>query len=253
MQQFRMRAALACLLAIIIHACAPLAASAQEWRLDVSAFANAREGELIVRYADGSRDRLTFGSNEAAALAWRELRDRADVYAVQLTGNEREKKRYSVYLDQQTLVVEYNDKRNFFWKRDLFDDDKVKITITLPHLEELKIKGAGELKVLGFDEQDIEIKLAGAIEGDGDFRAENLTLELTGASIMELRGRGNFLEANLTGACGLRAYNYEVSQAIVEAHGASSAKVFVTDRLEIDKGVASSVSHRGDPEVINRN
>jgi phage shock protein PspC (stress-responsive transcriptional regulator) len=179
--------------------------------------------------------------------------ERGDVYAVQLTGNEREKKRYSVYLDQQTLVVEYNDKRNFFWKRDLFDDDKVKITITLPHLEELKIKGAGELKVLGFDEQDIEIKLAGAIEGDGDFRAENLTLELTGASIMELRGRGNFLEANLTGACGLRAYNYEVSQAIVEAHGASSAKVFVTDRLEIDKGVASSVSHRGDPEVINRN
>lgn len=83
MQQFRIRAALACLLASIVHACAPLAVSAQGWRLDVSAFANAREGELIVRYADGSRDRLTFGSNEAAALAWRELRDRPDVYAVQ--------------------------------------------------------------------------------------------------------------------------------------------------------------------------
>lgn len=179
--------------------------------------------------------------------------EQGDVFAVQMTGSESEKKRYEVYLDQETLVIEYKNKDKFFWKKDLFDDDKVKITITMPELKELSVQGAGKLKFDGFRSQDIEVKLTGAVNGDGDIYAENLTVELTGASTLELKGEGQFLEANLTGACGLRAYNYQVNHAIVEAQGASSAKVFVTNKLEIDKGVASSVSHRGDPEVITRN
>jgi len=176
-----------------------------------------------------------------------------DVFAVEMTGPEQEKKRYKVYRDQETLVVEYNEKNKFFWKRDFFDDDKVKITITMPALKELDVRGAGDLMFEGFREEDIEINLTGAISGEGDIHAENLTIDLDGASTLELKGDGNFMEASLAGACGLRAYNYEVNHAIVEAQGASSAKVFVHHKLEIDKGVASSVSHRGDPEVIRRN
>lgn len=179
--------------------------------------------------------------------------EQGDVYAVQLDGPEREKKRYDVYREQETLVIEYKNEDKFFWKKNLFDEDKVKITITMPDLKELDVKGAGKLNFHGFREQDIEIKLTGAVNGEGDIYSENMTIDLTGASTLELRGSGQFMEANLTGACGLRAYNYEVNHAIIEAHGASSAKVFVTNKLEIDKGVASSVSHRGEPEVITRN
>jgi hypothetical protein len=179
--------------------------------------------------------------------------EQGDVYAVQLDGPEREKKRYDVYRDQETLVIEYKNEDKFFWKKDLFDADKVKIIITMPELKELNIKGAGKVIFDGFREQDLELQLTGAVTGEGNIHAENLTIDLEGASTLELRGSGQFMEANLTGACGLRAYNYEVNHAIVEAHGASSAKVFVTNRLEIDKGVASSISHRGEPEVITRN
>ena len=179
--------------------------------------------------------------------------EQGDVFAVQMNGSESEKERYEVYREQETLVIEYKNKDKFFWKKDLFDDDKVKITITMPELKELSVQGAGKLKFGGFRSQDIEIKLTGAVNGEGDIYAENLTVELTGASTLELKGDGQFLEANLTGACGLRAYNYQVNHAIIEAQGASSAKVFVTNKLEIDKGVASSVSHRGDAEVITRN
>ncbi len=178
--------------------------------------------------------------------------EQGDVFAVQLNGSEREKKRYEVYREQETLVIDYKNKDKFFWKKDLFDDNKVKITITMPELKELHVQGAGKLRFGGFRSQDIEIKLTGAMNGEGDINADNLTVELTGASTLELKGDGQFMEANLTGACALRAYNYKVNQAIVEAHGASSAKVFVTNKLEIDKGVASSVSHRGDAEVIRR-
>jgi hypothetical protein len=67
-----------------------------------------------------------------------------------------------------------------------------------------------------------------------------------------MSGEGSFLEVNLTGASGLRAYDFKTHHAIVEAHGASNARVHVTNRLEIKKGFASSVSHRGNPEVVKR-
>lgn len=176
-----------------------------------------------------------------------------DDYAVELEGNSNTKDHYEVYVSGETLVVDFDDDRNFFWKRELFDVDKVKIKITMPSLDELKVTGAGDLFVRGFNEEDAEIKLLGAVEGEGDFSANNLTINLTGASSLELKGNGNFLEVNAVGASALRAYNYEVEEAIVEAHGASTARVFVTRKLEITKGLASSVSHRGDPEIIRRN
>lgn len=174
-------------------------------------------------------------------------------YAVEMDGVTDEKKRYDVYVSGETLVIDFDDKSNFFWKKDFLKENKVKIKITLPHLEELKVTGAGQLSFIGFDETDMEVKLLGAIEAEGDIKTHNLTVDLTGATSLELKGSGRFMEANATGASAIRAYNFEVEEAIVEAHGASSAKVYVTRKLEITKGIASSVSHRGDPEIIRRN
>ncbi len=179
--------------------------------------------------------------------------DKGDVYAVELDGTTKEKNRYDVYLSGETLVIDFDDEKNVFWKKDIFKEDKVKIKITMPNLEDLKIKGAGKLSFRGFEQDDLEINILGAVEAEGEISAQNLTVDLTGASTLELKGRGRFMEATATGASSIKAYNYEVNEAIVEARGASSARVFVTDKLEVTKGIASSVSHRGDPQVIERN
>lgn len=195
-----------------------------------------------------------FGLEDFNAISLSGLFDvaiqRGDLYSVELEGSEREKKRYEVSQDGETLVIEYNDKRTSFWKRDLLDDDKVTITITMPHLEKLNVVGAGKVTVNGFNEQDAEIKLTGALIAEGELWVNNLTLDITGTSFLELKGSGHFLEADITGASGLKAYNYEVRDAIVEVTGLSSAKVHVSDKLEIHKNLTSSVSHRGEPQII---
>ena len=43
-----------------------------------------------------------------------------------------------------------------------------------------------------------------------------------------------------------------MDDAIVEANGASSAKVNVTKSLEMDEGLASDIDFRGNPHVIKR-
>jgi hypothetical protein len=70
--------------------------------------------------------------------------------------------------------------------------------------------------------------------------------------MLDLDGIGRFMDADITGASALRAYDYQVAHCIVEAHGASLARVNVSETLEIKKGIASSVSHRGEAEVIRR-
>ncbi len=177
---------------------------------------------------------------------------RGDTYAVEIKGSEAERKRYDVYVNGETLVIDYDDARKLFWKRRFLDNDEIRINITMPHLREMDVTGAGKLRFRGFDEDNVDIKLMGAVAGDGEINASNLNIGLTGASYLDLTGHGRFMEADILGASGLRAYGYEVGHCVVSAHGASMARVNVTETLEIDKGVASSVSHKGNPEVIKR-
>ncbi len=178
--------------------------------------------------------------------------EKGDNYAVEITGSEEERKRYDVYVNGETLVIEHDDNRKFFWKKRLDEDDRIKITITMPDLRELDVTGAGKLKFRGFDEDKMDIKLTGAVMADGVINANTLNVKLTGASFLDLSGSGKFMDADILGASGLRAYGYEVNHCVVEAHGASVAKVNASETLEISKGIASSVSHKGDPEIIRR-
>ncbi len=178
--------------------------------------------------------------------------EKGDDYAVAVRGSESERKRYDIYVNGETLVIDYDDNRKFFWKRNLLNDEEIKITITMPSLQGLDVTGAGKLKFRGFDEDEVDIKLTGAVMADGELKANNLNIKLTGASFLDISGSGKFMDADIVGASGLRAYSYVVGHCIVGAHGASMAKVNVTETLEISKGIASSVSHKGNPEVIKR-
>lgn len=176
-----------------------------------------------------------------------------DEFAVDLGTDNKLKERYEVYLDAETLVISFDDNRKFFWNNKFWgDSDEIQIKITLPSLQELSVTGAGKVSFKGFNETEMEIDLTGAVIAEGDVNADNLDVEITGASFLDLKGNGNNMEANITGASGLRAYGFEVESASVEAHGASTAKVNVTSTLEMSSGVASSISHRGNPEVIRK-
>lgn len=76
---------------------------------------------------------------------------------------------------------------------------------------------------------------------------------MKGASELELSGEGNNLEVSITGASRLKAYDFQVKDAIIETVGVSSARVHVTGILEMKEGVGSTISYRGDPSEIKKN
>jgi len=173
-------------------------------------------------------------------------------YSVHLSGPESEKAKYIISREGSTLVIDYDDDRKF-WRQDLLDVDEMEIQITLPKLERIEAKGAGKITFGDFNAESLEVELLGAIKVRGEFDAKDVRVNLSGASELELAGKGSSLDAVIQGASSLRAYDFEVRDAVIEVNGASSAKVNVTGTLEMDEGIASDIDYRGHPDVVKKN
>jgi phage shock protein PspC (stress-responsive transcriptional regulator) len=173
-----------------------------------------------------------------------------DEYSIELSGPEEEKRKYKVTQQGSTLIIQYDDDRGRDWTVNSFNFDKIRITITMPDLESLELKGAGDVSFRDFNVEKLDIEALGAVNMKGQVNARDITINLSGASKLELRGDGTSMDATVQGASQLRAYDFTTENAIVEANGVSSAKVYVTGRLEMKEGMASKVSYRGKPAEI---
>ncbi len=171
-------------------------------------------------------------------------------YEVELTGPVSEREKYRVVRMGNTLVIEYEDDHDFSWSKNPLHFDEVRIRITMPELDKIELKGAGKGSFDNFTEDEIKIRILGAIKANGNLNARDLALYLSGASELTLTGEGNTMDAKILGASKLNAYDFRVKDGLVEASGASKANVNVSGRLEIEEGLASKVSYRGNPSEV---
>lgn len=177
---------------------------------------------------------------------------KGDEYAVAFTGPDHEREKYDIYRSGQTLVIDYDGKRNFNFDLKDIDAEEVRINITMPSLKSIEAVGYGAIRFDELTTDNIDIDLKGPIRARGELNAQDITLTLNGSAEADLSGSSKTLTAEIKFASSLNAYNLEVEEAFIEATGASSAKVNVTRSLEIDEGIASNIDFRGNPQVITR-
>jgi hypothetical protein len=177
---------------------------------------------------------------------------RGDQYAIELTGPESEKEKYKIDRQGSALVIDYEDDRGINWSRDFLSVDEIKINITMPNLEKIKAKGAGKINFKHFEAEDLDIDIVGAVDVTGEVDADDVTLHLSGASKLSLEGSGNNMDATVQGASSLRAFDFKVRNATIEVNGASSAKVNVTEHLEMEEGIASDIDYKGNPTSVTK-
>jgi phage shock protein PspC (stress-responsive transcriptional regulator) len=177
----------------------------------------------------------------------------ADRYSIELVGPDKEKRKYKISQAGRKLYIKYDDDNKITFRNNPLKLDKIRINISLPELEELELKGAGKASFRNFEADDLTIEALGAVEVTGGVNANNITVELSGACVMNLSGKANTMDATIQGASKLKAYDFVARDVAVEANGASSAKVHATRRLEIKEGIASDVDYRGDPSEVIKN
>jgi hypothetical protein len=170
---------------------------------------------------------------------------------VELSGPENEKAKYKIFKNGETLVIDFEGKKNFNWDWNFEKvmNDQVFISITMPNIEKLEASGFGSIEMDEFHVDDMEFEIRGPIKIEGKLRANDVMVSLTGKSELELEGVSNSLNAELEFASKLQAYKFEVADANVEAKGASTAKLNVTRTLEMEEGMGSDIDYRGNPEV----
>jgi phage shock protein PspC (stress-responsive transcriptional regulator) len=172
-------------------------------------------------------------------------------YAVELIGSEREKGKYNISRAGETLIIDYEGGRDFDWKR--LKVEEIRIHITLPSLEKIEAVGVGNIRFDEFTTDELEIDLRGPVKLKGDhIVANNLSINLNGSAEADLEGNANVLDARIEFASKLRAYNLQVTDAVIETSGASTAKVTVVGTLEMEEGVSSDIDFRGNPKVVKR-
>jgi phage shock protein PspC (stress-responsive transcriptional regulator) len=170
-------------------------------------------------------------------------------HSISIDGPEDEEKKYKVTQFGNTLKIEYSGTKNYDWKS-LPTLDETKITITLPELKSLTLKGAGDVDLDDFNVEDLDIEVFGPVSVKGKLNANRLNINLAGTAKLELFGQGNSIDALVQGASTLKAFDFNVENATVETTSASSAKVTVSGRLETKEGISSKISYRGDPREV---
>jgi len=126
--------------------------------------------------------------------------------------------------------------------RSMQNPTKLVAEIHVASLASLDASGATDVSTTApFNGANIEIEASGAsdISFNGNFT--KMEIDLSGASKLTLVGKAQTMHAEISGASDLKAADFEVGNASVEASGASNATVNVTENLNADESGASDI------------
>ncbi|MEM6523316.1 MAG: PspC domain-containing protein [Bacteroidota bacterium] len=169
-------------------------------------------------------------------------------YKVLLKGRTPDLNQIRLREDGNLLRIVWNGRNDY----DKFNTRKrdIEIVVVMPYLHEIDINGASKIYIQELRQRDLNIQLEGASYLKAEVDIDNLVIEAAGASEIELKGSGMELTAEMRGASNLDAYQYEVKRATVDASGAASAKVYVTDEIIMDESFISNVKFKGGATIV---
>ena len=117
-----------------------------------------------------------------------------------------------------------------------------------------RIKGSGATQIISegnIRADQLDIDLSGASDFTASVQAARLSIDLSGASDIKLRGRVDSLFLKSSGASDLKAYDLEAAFASVNVSGASDSKIFVTQELKARASGASSIKYKGGARITD--
>jgi hypothetical protein len=126
------------------------------------------------------------------------------------------------------------------------------IYLTFKNLDNIDFSGAVEVSAesaLTFSE--LEMDVSGAAEIDLEMRAEKFTAEFSGASEIDFRGVCKTGDIEISGASEFDAEGLQFEELSIELSGASEARIFATNKLNVDASGASEIRYKGNPPNIS--
>ena len=174
---------------------------------------------------------ITQGSTEGLAVSAREKEDVARIKTV---------------VENGVLKISF-DQKNKWWSK----DRKLKAYISVKNLEEIEASGASEIEIDGsLSAENLKIELNGASDMEGKvFVSGIFDVELNGASDLKITGNARDMKIDASGASKMKAYDFTASICNAKASGASSIHLTVEKELTAKLTGASSLRYAGDAVI----
>ena len=164
-------------------------------------------------------------------------------FSIRAEGDRRDLSDMEVTKTGSTLTVNYkNSGRRQY---------TTYLTLTMPALKGADFSGAVNSRITGFSDRvsRFDLSLSGSSITQLELNSDELYVWLTGASNLRAMGTGKRIEASVSGASELTAFDYPVDQVKLVVSGASRAKVSASQLLNVNASGASEVLYRGSPQI----
>lgn len=134
---------------------------------------------------------------------------------------------------------------------DISNSEALNIYLTITDLKEMEISGACKLSCENkIKLNDLDMECSGASDVELKLAANNLDLDFSGASQVDMFGSTNEVSLDLSGASDMDALEMETDKFSADISGASHAKIFVKSELSVNVSGAASVQYKGEPRLI---
>lgn len=158
-----------------------------------------------------------------------------------IEGDENEIKNIETYVKNNTLYIK--TKGNY--------THPFKIKILNAKLDGLDLSGASKfIASTEVKAESFSIKASDASSIDMPLNAKKVLSDIEGASSIKLSGNTNEFVADLSGSSDLKASGLKSLNTSVTASGASSARVFASQKIFTNSSGASRIKFDGNPKEI---
>lgn len=169
----------------------------------------------------------------------------------------RQDSAYSINIEADENLLQYiiikssGGKLEIYTKEDANLDPtngaRVKIYVSLPVVKGLGASGASSIigESLISSNEKLAIDLSGASDADLELKAPTVSIGMSGASGLSLRGETKDLILDGSGASHAECFGLLSENADVEVSGASSAEVFASVKIDANASGASNIKCKG--------
>lgn len=140
--------------------------------------------------------------------------------------------------------------RDFSW-RDYRNIDTLRVDITVPALEAVRVDGSGDFEVRGVDDGDFRAN----VNGSGDIelidaKADTLSIDIKGSGDVEVSGNCNSIDVEVKGSGDVSARDMECKNGDIGIMGSGDVMVYLSESVEVGIMGSGDVAVWGKPDKV---
>jgi len=143
-----------------------------------------------------------------------------------------------------TLVIKMDD-----WKRKR--KGRVDVTIHVPNLKEISASGGSDVYGKSSWKMDnLEINLSGGSDLEMELTANKLECNASGGSDIDLIGSADKIDIRCSGGSDVEARKFMVKHCTVSASGGSDVEIHTSESINASASGASDITYKGNPSQV---